>query len=236
MAARATGAVRAAAHSLRTLSFSPLRARRILSDESGNATPLLKETRVNVVRDLLPLLEDGQVPLVSGFFGTSATSGKLTTLGRGGTDLTAAVLGHALDADEINLYKVEYTKTPEGWLDEWQPGWIGVVHDAEPDETIPTMSYRDAAQLAHFGKKVLHPSTVHPAVEKQIPIFVKNNVDPDHAGTQICHTRGSADYPVTSVCSLSVAKVNCVRIAAAAACSSRARAGRWPDGAPRAAP
>ena len=177
------------------------------SDESGNATPLLTETRANVVRDLLPLLEDGQVPLVSGFFGTSATSGKLTTLGRGGTDLTAAVLGHALDADEINLYKVVYTKTAQGWLDEWQPGWIGVVHDAEPDETIPTMSYRDAAQLAHFGKKVLHPSTVHPAVEKQIPIFVKNNVDPDHAGTQICHTRGSADYPVTSVCSLSVAKV-----------------------------
>mgnify|MGYP006129978633 CR=1 FL=1 len=128
-------------------------------------------------------------------------------MGRGGTDLTAAVLGHALDADEINLYKVEYTTTQKGWLKTWEPGWIGVVHDAEPDQTITTMSYRDAAQLAHFGKKVLHPSTVHPAVEKQIPIFVRNNVDPGHPGTQICLTRGSDDYPVTSVTSVSVAKV-----------------------------
>ena len=67
------------------------------------------------------------------------------------------------------------------------------------------MSYRDAAQLAHFGKKVLHPATVHPAVEKQIPIVVKNNYDPEHPGTTICATVPS-ETPVTSVTSLSVAK------------------------------
>lgn len=177
----------------------------VTNDVSGNATPQLDPTQAKCSQILSPLLDKGMVPLVSGFFGTSEDSNKLTTLGRGGTDLTAAVLGHALDADEIMLYKVEYTKDADGWLDEWEPGWIGVVHDNEPDVTIPHMSYRDAAQLAHFGKKVLHPATVHPAVEKGIPISVRNNYDPSHPGTLIGHARAS-DAPVTSVTSLSVAE------------------------------
>jgi len=178
----------------------------VTNDVSGNATPQLGLTQEKVQNVLVPLLEDGVLPIVSGFFGTSSETGKLTTIGRGGTDLTAAVIGHALDADEIQLHKVEYTKDEKtGWLKSWEPGWIGVVHDCEPDLTIPVMSYRDAAQLAHFGKKVLHPATVHPAVEKQIPIVVKNNYDPEHPGTIICATVPS-DSPVTSVTSLSVAK------------------------------
>lgn len=177
----------------------------ITNDVSGNATPQLDLTQEKVRDVVSPLLEDGKLPIVSGFFGTSSETGKLTTIGRGGTDLTAAVLGHALDADEIQLHKVEYSKDADGWLDKWEPGWIGVVHDADPEYTIPVMSYRDAAQLAHFGKKVLHPATVHPAVEKQIPIVVKNNYDPTHPGTTICHT-ASSDVPVTSITSLTVDK------------------------------
>ena len=72
---------------------------------SGDSTPLLDATRERAQHVLLPMWQRGQIPMVSGFFGSSV-NGKLTTLGRGGTDLTAAVLGHSLDVDEINLFKV----------------------------------------------------------------------------------------------------------------------------------
>ncbi len=72
------------------------------TDESSNAEPLLDETQVKVDANLKPLLAAGKIPMVSGYFGRSV-DGKLMTLGRGGTDLTAAVMGYALDADEINL-------------------------------------------------------------------------------------------------------------------------------------
>lgn len=211
----------------------------VTTDESSNAEPLLDETQIKVDANLKPLLAEGKIPMVSGYFGRN-TDGKLMTLGRGGTDLTAAVVGYALNADEINLYKVEYTQTEDGWLDEWQPGyeaptahcspitptqclrvlvvwllanrWIGIVHDAEPTVTIPVMSYDIAAELAHFGKKVLHPSTVFPAIRKSIPIFVKNNYDHSHPGTKII---AGADIdlsqPVISITSMYDTATRCLR-------------------------
>jgi aspartate kinase len=100
-------------------------------------------------------------------------AGIVTTLGRGGSDFTAAILGHALDADEIWI-----------WSD------VDGVLTADPRvvpgaRTIPLLSYREAAELAHFGAKVLHPKTVRPAVEKGIPIRMLNSFNPDHAGTWI---------------------------------------------------
>lgn len=157
----------------------------VVTDEvSGNATPDLAATRVRVHGRVVPLLDHGAIPLVTGFFGASP-SGKVTTLGRGGSDLTAAVIGHALDADEVSLFKVEYTTTEDGWMDEWQGGWVGVVHDADVTQTIPELAYEEAAELAHYGKKVLHPACVFPAVEKQIPILVRNTFDTSHPGTRI---------------------------------------------------
>jgi len=162
----------------------------IVTDEvSGNAKPFLDETRQRVQRRVAPLLDRGAIVIVPGFYGVSLT-GKLTTLGRGGSDLTAAVLGHCLDAAEVSLWKVEYTTTADGWMDRWQPGWQGVVHDADPRVTIPALAYEEAAELAHFGKKVLHPETVQPAVEKRIPIRVRSTIDPSHPGTRI-HAIGS---------------------------------------------
>jgi aspartokinase len=151
---------------------------------SGNARPIMDATRARVQETLVPLLQRGGLPVVTGFFGASET-GKLTTLGRGGSDLSAAVLGHCLDADEVSLWKVEYTTRPDGWMDQWATGWEGVVHDADPTVTIPTLAYEEAAELAHFGKKVLHPETVSPAVEKAIPIAVRNTINPAHPGTRI---------------------------------------------------
>jgi len=151
---------------------------------SGGARPLLDLTRARVTQRLVPLLERGATPIVTGFFGASP-SGLLTTLGRGGSDLSAAVLGHALDAEEVALYKVEHTTRADGWMDEWRAGWVAVVHDADPSATISSLSYEEAAELGHFAKKVLHPETVFPAVDKRIPIAVRNTNDPGHPGTCI---------------------------------------------------
>ena len=156
----------------------------VTDDVSGNARPILDATRRRVAERLLPSLDRGALPVVTGFFGASET-GKLTTLGRGGSDLTAAVLGYCVDADDVSLWKVEYTTRPDGWMDKWAAGWEGVVHDAEPSVTIPRLSYEEAAEMAHFGKKVLHPETVMPAVEKAIPITVRNTINPSHPGTRI---------------------------------------------------
>jgi len=163
----------------------------VTDNESGNARPILEDTRKKTDKILIPMLERNAIPIVTGFFGASQ-EGKLTTLGRGGSDLTAAVLGYCLDAQEVSLYKVEYTTRPDGWMDQWASGWVGVVHDADPTTTIDKLSYEEARELAHFAKKVLHPETVSPAVEKAIPIAVRNTYDPLHPGTVIASAHTSS--------------------------------------------
>jgi aspartokinase len=150
----------------------------------GNSAPLLGPTKERMNEIVRPRVERGTIPMVTGFFGASQ-DGLLTTFGRGGSDLTAALVGYALDADEVALYKVEYTKDDEGFLLEWTSGWEGIVHDADVSTTIPSVTYQVAAELAHFGKKVLHPSTVAPAVEKAIDLRVLNSLNHEHPGTTI---------------------------------------------------
>lgn len=156
----------------------------VTTDVSGGAEPLLDETRANAQLLVKPVLENGGTALVTGYFGASE-QGKITTLGRGGSDLSAAVLGYCLDAEQVELFKVECSTNEDGWLDEWQPGWEGIVHDGNVKETIVALSYEEAAELAHFGKKVLHPATVFPAVKASIPIAVKNTLNSEHPGTMV---------------------------------------------------
>jgi len=151
---------------------------------AGNSAPLLGPTRELMQQKVRPLVERGTVPLITGFFGRGE-NGLLTTFGRGGSDLTAALVGYSLDADEVALYKVEYNKDDEGFLQDWNSGWEGIVHDADITTTIPRITYQVAAELAHFGKKVLHPSTVSPAVEKAINLKVLNSLNHTHPGTTI---------------------------------------------------
>lgn len=157
----------------------------VTDDVPGGASPLLEETRERVERYVKPMLQDGATPFVTGYFGASK-DGTITTLGRGGSDLSASVLAYSLEAQAVELYKVECTTNEEGWLDTWEPGWEGVVHDADPTHTIPTLAYEEAAELAHFGKKVLHPQCVFPAVMKGIPIAIKNTLRPENQGTVVC--------------------------------------------------
>jgi aspartate kinase len=134
----------------------------ITDDEHGCATPLMAETVRSTRAQLESLLASNHVPVLGGFIG-STTEGATTTLGRGGSDYTAALVGAALEAKEIQI-----------WTD--VPG----VLTADPRlvanaRTVPHLSFEEAAELAYFGAKVLHPKTLHPAIERDIPVRICNS-------------------------------------------------------------
>lgn len=134
----------------------------ITDDEHGCATPLITETVRSTRSQLEPLIASGCVPVLGGFIG-STLEGATTTLGRGGSDYTAALIGAALEAKEIQI-----------WTD--VPG----VLTADPRlvanaRTVPHLSFEEAAELAYFGAKVLHPKTLHPAIERGIPVRICNS-------------------------------------------------------------
>ena len=138
----------------------------------GGAEPQMDWTRGKSHARLLPLLEHGIVPIVTGFLGAT-TTGQLTTLGRGGSDYSATILGAALDADEVII-----------WTD--VDGVLSADPRLVPDaQTIPEISYREAAELAYFGAKVLHPKTLRPVVDAAIPVWIRNSFEPTKAGTKI---------------------------------------------------
>jgi aspartokinase/homoserine dehydrogenase 1 len=144
----------------------------VTDDFHGGAEPLMEETRAKSQARLRPLLGKGGVPVVTGFLGATK-SGELTTLGRGGSDYSATILGAAMDADEVIIWTdVEGVLTADPRL----------VSEAR---TIPVISYREAAELAYFGAKVLHPKTLKPVVQKAIPVWIRNSFAPEKLGTKI---------------------------------------------------
>ncbi|MCL7394180.1 MAG: aspartate kinase [Thaumarchaeota archaeon] len=143
----------------------------ITNDDFGSAKPL-GITYQEVRRKLGPLLEKGIVPVVTGFI-ASTPDGVITTLGRGGSDYTATIIGAALKVDEIILWKdVDGIMTADPKL----------VPEAKP---IPRMSYDEVLELAYFGAKVIHPGALEPASKENIPIRVKNFYNPSIEGTLI---------------------------------------------------
>jgi aspartate kinase len=145
----------------------------IVTDEAfGRAAPLLDETTPRVREGLLPLIEKGIVPVLPGFVG-STRKGVTTTLGRGGSDWSASIVGACLPADEIQI-----------WTD--VDGMMTVDPRVVPAaRVIPQVSFSEAAELAYFGAKVLHPATIKPAVERGIPVRVLNSLNPQAPGTLI---------------------------------------------------
>ena len=137
-----------------------------------NAMPLMDETRRQTQDCLCPLLDKGVIPVVTGFVAATA-DGITTTLGRGGSDYTAAILGDCLDADEV------WTWTDVDGVMTADPR---VVSDAR---VIPEVSFNEISELAYFGAKVLHPKTIRPVMERDIPLWVKNTFNPSHPGTRI---------------------------------------------------
>jgi aspartate kinase len=145
----------------------------------GNASPLMEPTRLKAAGRLLPLLEHGILPVVTGFNGATA-DGRATTLGRGGSDFSASILSAALDAAELWI-----------WTD------VDGIMSADP-RLVPTaivlneVTYAEAAELAYNGAKVLHPRTLAPLIEKKIPVWSKNSFAPEKPGTRILSAIGAA--------------------------------------------
>ncbi len=138
----------------------------------GNASPLMEPTRHKARARLLPLLERGVLPVVTGFNGATA-DGRPTTLGRGGSDFSASILSAALDASELWI-----------WTD------VDGIMSADPRlvanaAVLDEVTYAEAAELAYNGAKVLHPRTLAPLIEKKIPVWSKNSFAPEKPGTRI---------------------------------------------------
>ena len=144
----------------------------ITDGEFGCAAPLMAETFRNTQAHLRPLVEKACVPVLGGFIGSTAT-GETTTLGRGGSDYTAAIVGAALDSAEIQI-----------WTD--VPGVLTADPRIAPKaRTVPRLSFAEASELAYFGARVLHPKTLHPAVERDIPIRICNSRAPEGRSTVV---------------------------------------------------
>ncbi|HEY2121218.1 MAG TPA: aspartate kinase [Candidatus Acidoferrum sp.] len=138
----------------------------------GSAEPRMELTRERSESLLRPLLKEGVIPIVTGFIGATE-EGVLTTLGRGGSDYSATILGAVLEADEVII-----------WTD------VNGVLTADPRQvpdatTIPEISYREASELAYFGAKVLHPKTLRPVIQSEIPVCIRNTFKPELTGTRI---------------------------------------------------
>jgi aspartate kinase len=144
----------------------------VTDDAFGRATPDAAETERRCRAELQPVLDSGRIPVLGGYIAASA-SGVTTTLGRGGSDYTAALVGAALGAAEIQI-----------WTD------VSGVLTADPRivpgaRTIPSLSYAEASELAYFGAKVLHPKTIRPALARKIPVRIVNSRAPDDPGTLV---------------------------------------------------
>jgi len=161
----------------------------ITDDSFGQANPIAELTRERVATQLLPRMRYGTVPVVTGFVGSTA-DGVTTTLGRGGSDYSAAVFAAALDARECRIFtdvSGVYSADPR------------IVPDAKP---LPAISYAEAAELSYFGAKVIHPRTVLPAIEAGIPVRILNTFAPDDPGTTITASTPKDDTVVKATTSL----------------------------------
>jgi aspartate kinase len=153
----------------------------ITDDRFGEASPLMDETREAARRVLLPLVERKLIPVMGGFIG-STRDGATTTLGRGGSDYSAAIVGAAVGADEIQI-----------WTD------VDGMMTCDPRlipgaKVIERISYVEAAELAWFGAKVLHPKTIAPAVAQKIPVRVLNTHNVVSPGTLVTEQGDEIDH------------------------------------------
>ena len=162
----------------------------------GNATPLMEPTREKARALLLPMLEAGVLPVVTGFNGATADV-RPTTLGRGGSDYSASILAAVLDASELWI-----------WTD--VDGIMTADPRLVPDcAVLDEVTYREAAELAYNGAKVLHPRTLAPLIEKQIPVWSKNSFAPEKPGTKIVPRIAASEgaRAVTSMASVALVSI-----------------------------
>lgn len=158
----------------------------VTDSEHQAAVPLFPETTAALMREADPVLAVGRVPVMGGFVGATK-EGVTTTLGRGGSDYSAAVVGACLDVAEIQIWT-----DVDGMLTS-DPR---IVKDPQ---VVPHISFAEASELAYFGAKVLHPATIQPAVARNIPVRILNSQRPTARGTLITAERPVGDRPLTAV-------------------------------------
>ena len=163
-------------------------AERVIATDSnfGNAAPDMEATRANCLTALSPILERGATPVVAGYSGATH-AGQTTTLGRGGSDYSATIIGAAAKADEVWI-----------WTD------VDGVLTADPRicpeaATLPEISFAEAIELAYYGAKVIHPKAVYPAQDAGFPVWIKNSFKPEAQGTKITAAASPSNSPVKSV-------------------------------------
>jgi aspartate kinase len=158
----------------------------ITNDDFGCAAPLINETCRSTQEQLHALIESACIPVLGGFIGSTAT-GETTTLGRGGSDYTAALVGAALGSDEIQI-----------WTD--VPGVLTADPRLVPNaRTVPQLSFEEAAELAYFGAKVLHPKTLQPAVERDIPVRICNSRAQESGSTLVVAETAKSPQTVKAI-------------------------------------
>ena len=158
----------------------------LTDDHFGNATPLFQEIDSRAAKVILPHLKENKIVVTQGYIGSTVRR-ITTTLGRGGSDYSAAIIGAALNAEEIQI-----------WTD------VDGILTADPNIAPHAMklreiSYNEASELAYFGAKVLHPSTLRPAVQKNIPVVVLNSKRPNSTGTRVVAHPPASNISVKSI-------------------------------------
>lgn len=185
---RISAAVVAAALKARGLPALAVDSRKIIITDNhfGRARPDEAEIERRAREHLLPACARGEIPVAGGFFGATR-QGETTTLGRDGSDWSAALLGAALGASVVEI-----------WTD------VGGMMTADPRvvpeaRIIETISFDEASELAYFGARVLHPLTLAPAIEKGIPVRIRNSREPDLPGTEVRATAPSGPSGARSI-------------------------------------
>jgi bifunctional aspartokinase / homoserine dehydrogenase 1 len=166
----------------------------ITDDNFGDAAPDIDSTRQRCEEVLRPLLHRGFIPVVMGFSGATL-SGQSTTLGRGGSDYSATILGAAMKADEVWI-----------WTD------VDGVLTADPricteSVTLPEITFAEAIELSYYGAKVIHRKAIRPAMEHGIPVWIKNSFNPGLQGTKIVESMPLNDRPVKAVTAVTQASL-----------------------------
>ncbi len=169
----------------------------VTDDRFGGAVPLIEKTQAQTEANLRPILEAGKVPVVTGFIGAT-TEGLQTTLGRGGSDYSATIIGRAIEADEVWIWTdVNGVMTADP----------RIVAEAHP---IARLSYAEISELSFFGAKVLHSQAIRPARRVGIPVRILNTFEPDHPGTLISdkvEKNGKVVKAVTAIKDMSLVTV-----------------------------
>jgi aspartate kinase len=170
----------------------------VTNDQFGSADPLMEKTRGKAESRLRPMIERGVIPVITGFIGATE-DGVLTTLGRGGSDYSASIIGAALGADEVWI-----------WTD------VDGVMTANPGEvpearTMREISYSEASELAYYGAKVLHHRTILPVYKQNIPLRILNSFNASDPGTRVSrdgHPSSRGVKAVTSIRNVSLVTIS----------------------------